>query len=436
MPRPGASEFVPELIARVVNLPWEAQIERGVFRSVTSAIEEGKKRRQANRVLLQPDDAQQRVTDEAARVLGKLLADLVADCLKTQSEDANWNWKPAVYQMRRLAGVLANIPSPVVVAPIREALKSELMDVYGVISSVTGLVRQGVVIADASMIVAIESIYDREAKAQWFDESMRYVMSEFTQLIFCVSPATLLSRPLDHYIDQWRRFEHTNQLIRLLGATPPENAWPALMKLGQDHQAAMQLDEEFVSILCSVLNDESLPEFLGLVESGMLFRWYRSEWSLRNPPVALARVLEQTGTVSTFLAACTKAGSGQADLLAGRVLLQIESSDDVLRTYLLNALDAGRASAPESWGYQLLREIFTLRTDFGNGQTERSPRSQNELRRQLYLRAKGTGDIANGCRRLLAELECERREGGRPADELRHPDLGDGLTWTDIFSPA
>ncbi|MFM0557596.1 hypothetical protein P0D69_42660 [Paraburkholderia sediminicola] len=436
MPRPGAIEFVPELIARIVNIPWEAQIEHGTFRSVTSDIQEGRRRRELNRVLVQPDHAQQSVTDEAARVLGKLLTDLVGDSSAAKSEDAKWNWKPAAHQMRRLAGVLANIPSTLVVAPIREALKSELMDVYGVISSLKGLVRQGLVISDASIVPAVEAAYEREAQAQWLDDSTRHAMSEFTQLMFCVSPASLLSRPLDHYIDQWRRFEHINRYIRLLGATPSENACPALIKIGRDVQGATQLDEEFVSILFSALTVKNLPEFLGLVENGMLFRWYRNEWSLRNPPVALARVLEQAGNVSAFLDACRKAGSSLADMLAGRVLLQIKTSDDVLMTYLLSALDAGRAAAPGSSGYQLLKEMFTLKTAIGNGRTESSPKAQNELRAELYLRAKGTGDVANSCRRLLAELESERREAGRPEDEMRHPAIEDGLPWTDVFAGA
>ncbi|WP_201762695.1 hypothetical protein [Paraburkholderia hospita] len=433
IPRQGAIEFVPELIARVANIPWEAQKERGLFRSVSSDIEEGKRRREANRILLQPDDTQQHVTDEAARVLGKLLTDLVADCQRARSEDPSLNWKPAAHQTRRLSAVLASIPSNAVVEPIREALKSELMDVFGVISSIKGLVRQGVVLTDATMVRAMESTYDREAKARWLDDSTRHAMSEFTQLMFCVSPANLLSRPFDHYIDQWRRFEHIKQCIRMLGAAPPENAWPALMKLGHDAQVATQLDEEFVTILVSALTVENLPEFLELVRNGMLFGWWRTEWSLRNPPVALARILEETGSISAFLDACRKTGSGKADMLAGRVLLQIKS-DAVLGTYLLNALDAGRAVVPSSSAYQLLKEMFTLKTDIGNGQTESSPRAQNGLRGELYQRAKGAGDVASCCRRLLAELESERREAGRPGDEMRHPNVEDGRPWTDVFA--
>ncbi|MGU7785038.1 NACHT domain-containing protein [Burkholderia sp. PU8-34] len=432
MEHPEAKEFVPELVSRIVNIPWEAQLERGVFRNITSDIEDGKRRRAMGRVLMQPDDAQQPVTDEAARAIGKMLEDLVSDCMRAKAEDAEWNTKPAAHWVRRLAVALANIPSLLVVRAVSGALTSGLMDVFGTVASIRALVRQGMVISDASVVRAIEVTYDREGQAQWLDDSTRHAMSELTQLVFCVSPATLLSRPLEHYAKQWPRFEHVIQYIRLLSATPPENAWPALLQIGLDPQGSPNLDEQFASALLSAVTIETLPELLALIEDGTLFRWYGNEWSLRHPPPGLARILERAGQVPAFARACHAARSSLSDMLAGRVLAQIGCEDD-LSTYLLEAVDAGRAIAPSSPGYRLLKEMFVSRTDIGDGQREISPKAQNELRAALYLRAKGTGDVANGCIRLLAELECERREAGRPEDELRHPMLDDGRAWTEIF---
>ncbi len=61
------------------------------------------------------------------------------------------------------------------------------------------------------------------------------------------------------------------------------------------------------------------------------------------------------------------------------------------------------------------------------------PKASNELRAQLYARARGAGPIADGCRRLLASLECERRESVRPDDEPRHPSPEVGVAWTDVL---
>jgi hypothetical protein len=294
-------------------------------------------------------------------------------------------------------------------------------------------VRQGVVISDASIVRAIEATYDREGQAQWLDNQTRHVMSELTQLVFCVSPATLLSRPLEYYAKQWHRFEHPNQCVHLLGATPPENAWPVLLQIGLDARDSRNLDEQLAAALLSAVTREKLPEFLALVANRTFFRWYHTDWSFHRPPNELAKILEETGQVPAFLEACRTAGLGLSDLLACRVVSQIKGCDDSLKTYLLDALDAGRALTSDSSSYRLIKEMFTTSTDIGDGQREISPKAQNELRAALYLRAKGNGDVGDGCKRLLAELECESRESGRSEDELRHPVLDDGRAWTDIF---
>ncbi|MFL9910441.1 hypothetical protein [Paraburkholderia sp. RL17-337-BIB-A] len=72
-------------------------------------------------------------------------------------------------------------------------------------------------------------------------------------------------------------------------------------------------------------------------------------------------------------------------MLASRVVFQMKAGDDILRKYLLSALDAGRADAADSPAYRLLKEMVTLKVDIGNEQTESSPKAQNELRAELYL---------------------------------------------------
>jgi hypothetical protein len=61
------------------------------------------------------------------------------------------------------------------------------------------------------------------------------------------------------------------------------------------------------------------------------------------------------------------------------------------------------------------------------------PISNNKVRLEIYNRAKGKGPIAEGCKNLLANLECMRREGSRPDDEGRHPASGEEIAWTDVL---
>jgi len=85
--------------------------------------------------------------------------------------------------------------------------------------------------------------------------------------------------------------------------------------------------------------------------------------------------------------------------------------------------------------YRVLKGMFTQKVAITATQYEVTPKERNELRAMLYARAKGVGPIADGCKRLLASLECERREGGRPEDEPRHPAVEEGLPWTNVFLP-
>ena len=97
-------------------------------------------------------------------------------------------------------------------------------------------------------------------------------------------------------------------------------------------------------------------------------------------------------------------------------------------------MDAGRGSDPHGAVYSMMKSMFTLEVPLNNNQHEIHPKSCNDLRHQLYIRAKENGPAASVCRRLLADIECMRREDDRPSDEFRHP-VADGETaWTEMLT--
>lgn len=82
----------------------------------------------------------------------------------------------------------------------------------------------------------------------------------------------------------------------------------------------------------------------------------------------------------------------------------------------------------------MLKGMFTLHIPpDDNGFFEIHTKACNDLRRELYTRARGNGLAATACRRLLAYVECQRWEKGRPTDEPRHPATGDNGAWTDAL---
>ncbi len=83
-----------------------------------------------------------------------------------------------------------------------------------------------------------------------------------------------------------------------------------------------------------------------------------------------------------------------------------------------------------------MRSIFASRHELGQSMYEVLPAACNGLRRGLYQRAKQGGSTAQLARIFLAELEADRREGGRPDEEPRHPDASDGREWTRALAAS
>lgn len=259
-------------------------------------------------------------------------------------------------------------------------------------------------------------------------------MSEFSELLFYVVPSSLLRKPVCHYLQQWSRFSNPNEIIRHLGAMHSEAAWSSLLELGRKLAEKGLPPGELTPALVSALKPQHFTEFLALVADGTLFAWCHSHWTLEQLAPSVAAVLgEATGQVEAFVEACQQARSPLADTLAGKVLSNIKGFEKVCQGFLLEALDAGRAIHPNMAAYQLLRNMFTHKEAINNTQYEVTPKANNELRGELYARAKGSEPIAEGCRRLLASLECSRRESGRPDDEPLHPVPEDGFAWTDVL---
>jgi hypothetical protein len=282
--------------------------------------------------------------------------------------------------------------------------------------------------------VQLEALGEQAANAKWYNDSSRYAMSELIELLFCVVPPSLLRKPIGHYLQQWRRISYPTEIIRHLGAMHSESAWPALLELGRELAERGRPPEELIPALVSALTPQHLTEFLALVGDGTLFAWCDSEWTLERLAPSIAAVVgKEVAEVEAFIEACRRAQSLLGDTLAGEVLSHIKGCEGARQLFLLDALDAGRAVHPNMAAYRVITGTFTLKVQVNQNQHEISPKASNELRTQLYARAKGVGPIADGCRRLLASLECDRREDGRPDDEPRHPNSEDGMAWTDTL---
>lgn len=317
-------------------------------------------------------------------------------------------------------------------------LVNGFIDVYGAVDALKGFVRQGAFIEDAAVVARVEALYAEEAKAKWFDESMRYEMSELCQLMFFVRPVSLLSKPLSDYLVEWQRFAHINKVIRRLGAIPSKESWCCLLELGRTSTASGKPSEELTFALASALSSDHFTEFLNLVDDGTWFTWCPSAWNLERIAPDVLRVIGGDAVrLDAFLEVCERSGPPLADAFASAVLTLIPDGDAIRLRYGLTALDAGRVENSHGSVYSMLKGMFKFHVPLGaEGHYEVHPKACNELRRHLYIRARKVGLIATASRRLLADVECQRREGERPTDEPRHPAAGDGVAWTKVLAIA
>ncbi len=430
---PNASDLVPQAIGRIASLPWTST-KKEAFSSVNTDIQDGRQRRDAGLVLQQPSPPYQPVTDDAARALAGLLNVEVDRQLAERKANRKWNARQGEYQVGNLVGILANLPSIEIIAPVTRALGSGLLGLYGFVGAVRALTRQGWVFSDAGVVGEFEAVYERETSPAWVHESTRYTLAEFSQLMFLVEPPTLLKLPLSHYLIQWQRFAHPSEVIRVLGNMRTESAWPLLLALGTDLSSKGKTPEDLPYALASALSSNHFAAFARLVADGTLFSWCHNAWTVERIAPAVAEVVKNVPEhLASLIDSWRMSASPLADALLAEVLTKLDAADEKRLELGLEALDAGRANDPNMPAYRMLKRMFKLQVPTGENQFEVYPKACNPLRRQLYRRAKVGGEVGIAAQRILASLECARREGERPADEPRHPDLGDGLSWTSVL---
>jgi hypothetical protein len=426
---PQSSNLVPECLIRILNEPWASK-RKGIFYGFGAYSKEGERRRLAGRELSQPDDTHQEITNIVARALGKNLTVLVQHLLEEKSVDSDkFNERNAAYRMSGLLNIVASTPSAEIIEPLMDALANGFIDIYSSVKALGSLICQGAHLEQVEVVARIESLYWEESKATWFDESKRGVMAKLCQIMYFVKPVSLLSKPLTYYLTEWQRLDSICGVIRQLGAISSDKSWDSLLYIYKNIELNQRESEELTIALTSSMGHEHFSEFLDLVESGT---WFDCSIGRHIASKISSIIGSDTARLSAFLKSCEYSASPNAMDLACEVLSLIPDCDDIRTKFGLAALDM--VEVPSYSIYSMLMKMFTNRVSLeAKWHYEIYPKAVNHLRKELYFRAKGDGHSAMTSRRLLADIETQRQEIGRPADELRHPAIEEGLVWTDTL---
>ena len=430
---PCSMELIPCTISKIVSSPWASKKDQ-IFNDLNSDILEGNQRGNLGFSLKQPNVTYQTPTDQAANYLGSKLDKIVSDYLKQKVNGEKWNPREAEFRLGQLAGFVANIPSSNVVVPLSHALSSGLMNVFGILGAVRGLLRQGVFNLDPSIVSQIERLLEEAENKQWNDESTRHSLSELCKLMFFLESNTQLSKPTTYYLKLWRKFSYPSDIIQQLGDIQSESSWLSILELWRELENKDQSHNHLLNALVSALTPRNLTIFNKFIADRTLNTWCNSAWTLEKLTPKIAKIfLKVPDKINDFLDACRQAQSPLTDMLASETLFYMKDRENIRQKYLLDALDAGRAIHPNMSVFHLLLKMFKEEIPIGESQYKVAPKANNELRTQLYSRAKCSDPIADGCRMLLASLECDRRESERPDDESRHPMFDEENSWTNVL---
>jgi hypothetical protein len=434
---PQAAHTIPGAIVRALSAPSEG-VGLNFHRTVTDDIVEGERRRQAGTAFLQPTAQHQAVTDAAANALAQKLTAVLDETIAQKAIDPQFNERQATYRVQSLAALVALIPSQTIVPPLVRALTSGFIDEYRMLDAIRALIRQGFRLSDPNLVAALEGQIERSTSG-WRSHNDNYVVAGLAQLTFVVVSPALLARPRDHYTSVWKKYSYGGDVARGLARMSSETAWDTLLSIARESIANGRPSEELLVRLGSMVTRDRLVPFLELLSSDC-FRSWRPQVAM-DPDAVVRRVAAaisgDAAAQNRLAQLCIAAASFAADAFGLAALAAEEFESGAFLELATAALSAGRLVVPNSPTWHVLYELFTrgsaLKRD---GLRYHTPTSHNKLRQAIYDCAAGEGDLANACRRLLAAIEGERIEMGRPSDEIRHPRPTVQQSWTDVLYPA
>lgn len=425
---PSSSQVVPQALAGIVAAPWRSKAEERSFRSppISAEVAEGKKRLDAGLAIRQPATELGPLTEDVAQYFVRQLdaaRTRIANAKPVESDERSFNQYD--FQLGTLASSAANVPSEMVVEPLKRIMALGLVGEYTTADIVRGLLRMGAEIAEPGPVKHIEQlIADMSGRLQHSDG---YVAGVLSATLVCTVPDQLLAKPWTDYLETWVRFSSWHDVVAACGTQACLRSTQILDRALDSGDAAGQAAEMMIRNVDST----SVHRLADRVRSGSLLRTF-SGWRLQGLVPRLAQVLHgQPGLQQEFVDACMASHDRTGDALALHVLALLDTTGSAQSAYVLEALDSGRLSNESVSG--VLDAVFWRRRDLGDGSVEVTPTACNALRRGLYVRARDSRPRAQLAKALLAKLESERRESGRPDDELRHPMPEDELEWMTVL---
>ena len=425
---PGAAHIVPGALVAIVAHPWIEH--RGKRSSLEdSYVKEHRKRRDARRVLTQPNDTLQAPTDEVAKYLVSQINTMMVPGGALDGVDAS---KPSTqaHVYWETAKQLSRVPSAVGVSTLLEILQRVDCQVYPYLDIAGGIIRQGGMLP-AKILPSVKSLWQREVATNWSDDQTPYRISEIATLHFFVEPIDAGIRQFEELLPELRKKVPLWQIVEAISPIQTKESLKVLVELLPGCASDETCVERIINGLGMNVTPEAAQVLTRLLADGTLSKIapksYRVEHTiapkLGRSAVGNAEDLQQ------LLNVLEANNSPVEEHLVCAILAEIQEARAT--SLLFRYLDETKYPQGGMDAARVLEEKFVRREEsaHGAGWIEVYPQACNAVRRYLFKLASENGPSQKWARAVLMNVEERRRSCGRPEDEPRHPDIETGTGW-------
>lgn len=212
-------------------------------------------------------------------------------------------------------------------------------------------------------------------------------------------------------------------------------AWHSLVYLAKSGEPTVGDKEVLFHAIAAGITPETFDFFLSILRDGTFFDLSRSTWDMERVAGQIIEMMTSySGWRDDLVSICAASTNPLAERLACAVLKKSKASECDILAYGLKILETESPPTGRSSAFEMLRSMFLRQEPLENpNQYSVHPQSSNELRSELFQRAKNSGTAAMASRMLLLEIEASRRELGRPTDEPLNPDISLGLALHEVL---
>jgi len=425
-----ADQFVFEGIAKILQKPWRSMLPASPFGPLSS-LRISRLRRAACRPMLQPSSDLQFETDAIASELVNLLSIALRTLEDISDEDRERG--RIVSRIAALVLALARIPSPVGASPVLSAIASYAVGDRTMVDATNLLLDQGLCINKPELVVRLCVLWDEMAAPRWLDQSRAYELRTLSHTVLRL-PHELLPNPAIHYLERWMATAGSYDVEDRLAADGRPEGFLLLRQMLTLSNGDSHRRERTAYSIVSMLSPENWAQFAEIVADGTFFGHQSQLWYLED----VAKTVHSTvghclEAVVAILDACARNGSRSGVRLGCLLLEQMYASDQVSFEFATRVLGEEN-SALEAGGVLEFHRLFFRKQQLVGPAYRVLPIASNRLRGLVFSIAAARGRLSDSAKTLLCQVEEDRRRGGRPTDEPRHP-----VNWTvrlaDILVP-